>query len=277
IFQKNAKPDREAQLRRLGMLSAASFDDFSSLRSFLPSEELSSLISHYWIIHWNIPEGVTYRPTEVLAAPMVNIFFMQAEAFLYGLTTQTFDYEAYGSGVMAGATFTPGGFYPFWGQSMVSLPPYKSDLQEVFPEATPEFSRQLLAKEDDEAIVMGIETLIRQKHIVESPYIKTIASIINAVNFDQKLRSVEEVSKHFGMSKRSLQLLFRREVGVSLKWVIMRARMLEAIEEAYKQPKPDWVRIAVDLGYSNQAHFITDFRRATGQSPAKYYKESEVN
>ena len=273
IFQKNAKSDREAQLRRLGVLSAVSFDDFSSLRSFLPNEELSSLVSHYWIIHWNIPQGITYRPTEVLAAPLVNIFFLQDEAFLYGLTTQTFEYEAYGSGVMAGATFTPGGFYPFWGKSMVSLPPHKSDLRVIFPEATFEFSRQLLAK-DDEAIAMGIETILRQKQIVKSPHLKTIAAIINAVNFDQKLRSVEEVSKYFGIPRRTLQLLFRREVGVSLKWVIMRARMLEAIEEAYKQPKPDWVRIALDLGYSSQAHFITDFRRATGQSPAKYYKET---
>lgn len=51
----------------------------------------------------------------------------------------------------------------------------------------------------------------------------------------------------------------QREVDVSLKWVIMRARMLEALQEAYEQPIVDWARIATDLDYSSQAHFINRF------------------
>ncbi len=272
IFQKNAKSEREAELRRTGVLSAATFDDHSSLRAFLPSEELRSLVSHYWIVRWNIPEGVVYRPTEVLAEPAVNIFFTPDEAFLYGLTTQTFDYEAKASGIMAGATFQPGGFYPFWGKSMSELPPHKSDLQLVFPGATATFSQQLLLK-NDEAIATGIEALIRQKHVFATPHIATINAITNAVNFGQKLRSIHEVSHYFKIPERTLQHLFQREVGVSLKWVIMRARMLEALCEAYEQPSVDWAQIANDLGYSSQAHFITDFKRATGQTPAAFKKE----
>lgn len=271
IFQKNAKLEREAELRRTGVLSAATFDDYSSLRAFLPSEELRLLVSHYWIVRWNIPEGVVYRPTEVLAEPAVNIFFMPDEAFLYGLTTQTFDYEAKESGVMAGVTFQPGGFYPFWGKSMSELPPHKSDLQAVFPDATAVFSRQLLQK-DDKVIAEEIEALIRKKHVVASPHIATINAIANAVNFDQRLRSIQEVSYYFKIPKRTLQHLFQREVGVSLKWVIMRARMLEVLQQAYEQPSVDWVRIANDLGYNSQAHFITDFKRATGQTPATFKK-----
>lgn len=273
IFQKTAKSEREAELRRTGVLSAATFDDYSSLRAFLPSEELRSLISHYWIVRWNIPEGTTYRPTEVLAEPAVNIFFMPDEAFLYGLTTQTFDYEAKARGVMAGATFQPGGFYPFYGKSMDELPPHKSDLQTIFSGATATFSRQLLQK-DDEAIAKEIETLIQQKDVKISPHIGTITAVINAVNFGQKLRGIQDVSSHFKIPERTLQYLFQREVGVSLKWVIMRARMIEALQEAYEQPVIDWARIASDLGYSSQAHFITDFKRATGQTPATFRKQS---
>lgn len=94
------------------------------------------------------------------------------------------------------------------------------------------------------------------------------------VNFEQKLRSIQEVSSYFKIPERTLQHLFQREVGVSLKWVIMRARMIEALQEAYEQPAVDWVRIANDLGYSSQAHFITDFKRATGQTPATFKKQA---
>lgn len=273
IFQKSAKADREADLRRTGVLDATSFDDYSSLRAFLPDESLQSLVSHYWIVRWNIPEGVTYRPTEVLAEPAVNIFFMPGEAFLYGLTTQTFDYKAKGSGIMAGATFQPGGFYPFWGKDMKTLPPGKSDLTLLFPDATATFAQQLL-QQDDEKIAQGIEDLLTQKTITKSPNISTITAITNEVNFGKKLRSIQEVSQYFRIPERTLQHLFQREVGVSLKWVIMRARMLEAVEEAYKQDKPDWAAIAAELGYSSQAHFITDFKRATGQTPATFKRQS---
>ncbi len=273
IFQKTAKPERIAELRRAGMLSAASFDDYSSLRAFLPDEGLQPLISHYWIVRWNIPQDITYRPTEVLASPMINIFFMSDEAFLYGLTTQSFEYEARGNGVMAGATFQPGGFFPYWGQPLASLPAHKSDLKLVFPDASAAFSRRILDK-DDESIAMEIEALISQRRVTISPNIATISEIVRAVSLETRLKSVREVSEHFGIPARTLQHLFQHEVGVSLKWVVMRARLLEAIDEAYRQPKPDWVRIAVDLGYSSQAHFIADFRRATGRSPAAFHKDS---
>lgn len=272
IFQKSAKPERVAELRRAGVLSAASFDDFSSLRAFLPAEQLQPLVSHYWIVRWTIPDDVTYRPTEVLASPMVNIFLMPGDAFLYGLTTQTFAYEARGRGVMAGATFQPGGFFPYWGRSMTDLPAHRSNLETVFPGATADFATRLLTQPDED-IARGIEALILAKPVEASSNIATIAAIVKAVSLETRLRSVREVSDHFDLPARTLQHLFQREVGVSLKWVIMRARLLEAVEEAYRQPRPDWVRIAVDLGYSSQAHFISDFRRATGRSPAAFHRQ----
>lgn len=273
IFQKNAKSDREADLRRTGVLDAASFDDYSSLRAFLPAEALQPLVSHYWIVRWNIPAGITYKPTEVLAEPAVNIFFMPDATFLYGLTTQTFDYTAEGQGVMAGATFQPGGFYPFWGKDMKTLPSGKSELTTLLPDATADFSNKLLTQ-DDESIAQGIEHLLLKKAVTKSPNLATITAITNAVNFGEKLRGLHEVSEYFRIPERTLQHLFQREVGVSLKWIIMRARMLEALQEAYKQEKPDWAAIAANLGYSSQAHFITDFKRATGRTPATFKKQT---
>ena len=156
---------------------------------------------------------------------------------------------------------------------MASLAAHKIDLRLVFPDASAAFSRRILDK-DDEAIAMEIEALISQRRVTISPNIATIAEIVRAVSLETRLKSVREVSEHFGIPARTLQHLFQHEVGVSLKWVVMRARLLEAIGEAYRQPRPDWVRIAVDLGYSSQAHFIADFRRATGRSPAAFHKDS---
>src|SRR5690606_18496427 len=132
---------------------------------------------------------------DVLSGPVVNIFFMQDEAFLYGLTTETFDYEAKARGVMAGVTFTYGGFYPFWGKSMAELPAGKMSLDTIFPEFTYEFSNELLGMDDDEEIARRIETVLARRTIAQSPYLKTLHSIIEAINSNSALRSSKEVSK----------------------------------------------------------------------------------
>lgn len=52
----------------------------------------------------------------------------------------------------------------------------------------------------------------------------------------------------------------------------VQARLLEAATTAANETKPDWAAIAADLGYSSQGHFIADFKRATGQTPASFHK-----
>jgi AraC-like DNA-binding protein len=37
---------------------------------------------------------------------------------------------------------------------------------------------------------------------------------------------------------------------------------------------PRWTELALDLGYYDHAHFIRDFRRVVGRSPAAYAAEA---
>lgn len=272
IFQKTAKLEREDELRRGGVLSARTFDDYSSLRAFLPSESLRQLVSHYWVVRWDIPKGITYKPTEVLSGPAVNIFFTPDEAFIYGLSTSAFDYIAESQGIMAGATFTYGGFYPFLGKSMAKLPKGKQELTTIIPKATAEFARKITNSKDDQVIASHIESLLLGSGAKPNRHLATLHNIVEAIHANPELRSPKAVSKHFRIPERTLQLLFEREVGISLKWTVMRARLLEAAVLAAETTKPNWAVIATDLGYSSQAHFISDFKRATGTTPASFYK-----
>jgi AraC-like DNA-binding protein len=51
--------------------------------------------------------------------------------------------------------------------------------------------------------------------------------------------------------------------------VLRRLRLQEAAERM-ADGAGDWAALAVDLGYFDQAHFINDFRRVVGRSPAEY-------
>jgi AraC-like DNA-binding protein len=72
------------------------------------------------------------------------------------------------------------------------------------------------------------------------------------------------------LNKRTLQRLFARYVGVSPKWVIQRYRLHEAAERLAAGELIHQAELALDLGYSDQAHFVRDFKSIVGVSPAAY-------
>ena len=50
------------------------------------------------------------------------------------------------------------------------------------------------------------------------------------------------------------------------KWVLQRVRLHEAADRMADGEK-DWPRLALELGYFDQAHFIKAFKAAIGLSP----------
>jgi AraC-like DNA-binding protein len=71
-----------------------------------------------------------------------------------------------------------------------------------------------------------------------------------------------------------LQRLFAEHVGCPPKWAIRIYRLNDAAQRITTEGKPDYAGLAVRLGYSDQSHFIRDFRTVTGQSPAGYVRTS---
>ncbi len=90
---------------------------------------------------------------------------------------------------------------------------------------------------------------------------------------DRELHSAASLAKQFEMSLRALQRLFNDYVGVGPKWVINRYRIHEAIARVQAGHAVSWAALAQELGYFDQAHFINDFRKLVGETPADYASE----
>ena len=86
---------------------------------------------------------------------------------------------------------------------------------------------------------------------------------------DGAIARADQLAAATGTGLRRLQRLFAEHVGVGPKWVIRRYRLHEATARAANGDL-DLVRLAAELGYSDQAHLTRDFTALVGQPPARY-------
>lgn len=94
--------------------------------------------------------------------------------------------------------------------------------------------------------------------------------LVAAIEIDPTLLRVETLAEKSGLSLRDLQRLFRAEVGIPPKETIRRFRLQQAADRFDADPETGCLRMAMDLGYFDQAHFARDFRAVVGVPPDAY-------
>lgn len=235
-----------------------------------PSRDLATFVDYYWIMRWD-RSGQPPFVAEVIPSPYTNLTFMPEGARITGVTTGKYTYKLEGIGAIVGVKFKPGGLHPFYTKSLHKLTDKFEAADLIFAEATEAYNKNILSLPDDKAI-QAIEKLLQAKKPEADKTLELITNIL--MYLDQTSQpSLPLVARQFGLSERRLQELFRQYVGVGIKWIIIRARLIKAAELAASLENPNWTSIAHDLGYGDQSHFINDFKRIIGKTPAQYAAE----
>jgi AraC-like DNA-binding protein len=76
--------------------------------------------------------------------------------------------------------------------------------------------------------------------------------------------------KESGYSHRRFIELFRRTLGLTPKLYCRVLRFQEALERGAATRAASWVDVALDAGYSDQAHFNREFLEFAGVTPGQY-------
>lgn len=116
----------------------------------------------------------------------------------------------------------------------------------------------------DELAAAPIEAL--HLPMPQDPRLRRLADSLLAEPTDKA--TLGQWAVRIGMSERSMTRLLLEELGLSFgRW----RRQLHVILSLQRLAKGDSVqRVALDLGYENASGFITMFRKAVGQPPARY-------
>lgn len=254
----------------------------------LPALELRPFIDCYWMVHWDLRGKPRYL-AETLPHPCVFWVTELGKSAIHGVGTRRFTRWLDGKGRVCGVRFRPGGFYPFLRTPISAITDRSLALRGAFgaeglaigkllrgldvraataPDPTPGSpSPDDLA---DEEMMDLMDHFLLARLPAPDARLGSVTAIIAAIRNSTEITRVGQVAERFHLSPRALQRLFGQYVGVSPKSVIQRYRMHEALGRVDAGRSVDWARLAVELGYFDQTHFIKDFKALTGRSPGEY-------
>lgn len=274
IYSSNLqKPamDVAAQSLPIQILNPIQAAKYYTLRLYEPAPELASLVDKYWVMRWDLLDHPPFT-CEVIPSAYTNLTFMPGGSRITGVTTGKYQYELTGSGIIFGTMFHPGGLYPFYKKSMSTLTDTTLPGGNVFTWATDALNAAMLDGISDERGVSHIESLLMQKLPAADSNIQLISDILEIADV-MEAPTVTSLCQVLSLSERRVQELLREYVGVGLKWILLRSRLQRAARFAATLQTTNWADIASELGYSDQSHFINDFKRLIGKTPAQYAKD----
>lgn len=236
---------------------------------YLPAPDLRGVIERYWIIQWDLQEPYVQA---TIPYPCVNLVMERNNSRVWGVVSGKFMRRLEGRGSVFGVKFRPGGFYPFLRTPISRLTNKSMAFRKAFGIKADTLEQAVCAAQTDGEQIALMEDFLRERLPEPDANVELVNQIIDCVTTDQALVQVEQLAAIFGRTPRSLQRLFSQYVGVSPKWVIKRFRLHEAAELLAAGERVNGSKMAQELGYFDQAHFIKDFKTVIGVTPAEYAK-----
>ena len=120
----------------------------------------------------------------------------------------------------------------------------------------------------EDALVDRMKTF-REKHLPMHPIMNYA---LHAFGNAPHIRTVADVSREIGWSRRWLSHAFAEQVGITPKRYCRLVRFQHLVRELASQRSVDWASIALDGGFCDQTHLVHEFRAFSGLSPETFLK-----
>jgi AraC-like DNA-binding protein len=260
------------QAGRHGILNPRAGDGTYSLTRRSPPSSLAPWVELYWEVRWDLRNRAPHDQ-ETLPHPCVNLVFGTHQPGLHGPTTARFVARLTDTGWVVGCKFWPGMFRAFLRTPVSALTDRVLSAADAFGDRGRAVDAAIRSECDPERQVRLVGEFLTSF----GPEIESEAELardtVELARRDRGVVRVDTLAERAGLSVRALQRLFDEHVGVTPKWVIQRYRVHEAAELAANGKPPNWASLAAELGYTDQSHFIREFKAQVGRTPAEYAAE----
>ncbi len=257
-----------------GVVGRANSTSVFALDRRAPSGAAGRFVEHFWSVSWDLRGQQPFGST-VITFPSLHITrewgtdsprhgFSLPNTLVHGVVERVFRTTIGERGAVVGARFRPGGFTARFQRDAAALTGRVESVDDDL------FGAPVHLEDDVAAAAAGLEDAIAAHGAETDPTYAALTTLVDRMRDDGRLHRVEQVMALSPWSARTTQRVFRRYVGVPVKWVLCRYRLQQAALEIESDPDVDFADLAVRLGWYDQAHFINDFRSMLGSTPGEY-------
>ncbi len=258
-----------------GIVAEATARTMFTLTRHPPAPELAELVEYHWILRWDLRGKPPYEQ-RVLPNLSVHVTFFPGASGVHGPAHDVFSHRLAGHVQGLGVRFRPGTFRAFLGGPVRDIADRVVPLADVFGPAAATAAESVQTAGGDAQMAGAIDNLLIANPVTLSPAAREAAEAVESIARDPEITRVAQLCADTGLTTRSIQRVFAEHVGVPPKWAIRIYRLNDAAQRLVTEGQPDYAGLAVRLGYSDQSHFIRDFRTVTGQSPAEYARTARA-
>ncbi|WP_428839441.1 AraC family transcriptional regulator [Amycolatopsis pretoriensis] len=259
-----------------GIVAEATARTMFTLNRYAPAPELADFVDYHWVLHWDL-RGKPAHDQRVLPNLAVHVTFFPGASGVYGPAHDVFSHRLEGRVQGLGVRFRPGCFRAFLDAPVSDITDRAVPLADVFGPKAIEAAESVQNAAGDEPMVRAIDNLLIANPVVLSPAARRAAEAVESIARDPGITRVAQLCADTGLTTRSVQRLFAEHVGCTPKWAIRIYRLNDAAQRITTQGEPDYAGLADRLGYSDQSHFIRDFRAVTGAPPAEYARAARAD
>ncbi|GAB3949913.1 hypothetical protein GCM10028805_27050 [Spirosoma harenae] len=264
----------------------------TSYQEFKPSPALQPFVECYWLHHFEtvgqeespvqrcLPFGTLEliihlddNPAYVL---MDNNWQKLPQGFFVGLYRGNVHWKAVGSGRKFGIRLKPESLLQLFNIPVASLFNNFTDLDSFFGRDINRLVEKVYGLPAIQDVINVSETFLLaqfQNLTAERNYLVEATRLIRQTKGSV---TIEALSEQLSISRRQLERSFKDCYGTSPKMYQRIIRFRNAYE-SFQQTStaPNWLDVSYNFGYSDQAHFIRDFKEFSDEVPTLVYQDTD--
>jgi AraC-like DNA-binding protein len=169
-----------------------------------------------------------------------------------------------------GIHFKPGGAFPFFKLPVDELHNQHVGLDDLWGTEASLLRERLLEAATPEDKFKVLEDCLTEQAFKPLHRHPAVGFALTLFGNMDRVRTIAEVTDQIGLSPRRFIQLFSGQVGLTPKLFCRVRRFQQVLKMVHTAGDFDWVDIAANCGYFDQAHFIHDFKAFSGINPTTY-------
>lgn len=258
-------------------------------REYPASPSLQSLVECYWHeefignsnedspIQRCLPTGMAKIIIHISSRPGGCVVNQEQrilpDAYLVGISKESVPWTMPGDSQVFGVKLKPEGLIQLYRRPMGDFVNDYVELETFLGKQVKPVVSQIQDASDARARIAIMENFLLQQLSKFQPEQNYFSEAIKRIYHSEGSMSIESLSKTLFVCERQLQRAFKVNLGISPKAYLRVIRFKNIYKQLQGNENLNWAELAHRYAYSDQAHFIREFKTFTGATPNVVWNE----